>query len=92
MRLILICAILSFSASKLCTNCKFYTKDFFSSSEFGKCALFFEVKPSSELVNGDTRTYKEYHFCSVSRHFEHLCGNEGKFYEEKPKFLESFFQ
>jgi hypothetical protein len=46
----------------------------------------FPIEPESEyyLVNGepddDNNTY---HYCSISRKFEHMCGKEGNYYEEK---------
>jgi len=70
---------------KLCIGCKFYTKDFFTFSEFGKCSKF-PTKPDNDyfLVNGKKNNNNiEYHYCSTSRKFDHMCGEEGKFYEKK---------
>jgi hypothetical protein len=74
---------------KLCINCKFYTKDFFTFSEFGKCSSFpIEKKNDFFLVNGngnndnDNKEY-EYHYCSTARKFDHMCGQQAKFYEKK---------
>ena len=69
---------------KLCINCKFYKKNFFTMSEFGKCSLFpREIDNDSFLVNGIANNKIEYHYCSTSRTFGHMCGTEGKFYEKK---------
>jgi len=69
---------------KICIECKYYTKDFFFTfSEFGKCSLF----PNEEytrhfLVNGKNKS-KPYTYCSISRSYEHMCGEEGKYHEIK---------
>jgi hypothetical protein len=69
---------------KLCINCKFYTKDFLSLSEFGKCSLFpREIDNDSFLVNGVANNNIEYIYCSTARKFYHMCGTEGKFYQKK---------
>jgi len=78
----------SFSASqmkpKLCINCKFYKKDFFTSSEFGKCSLFPREKENDYfLVNGNNNNNIESYYCSTSRKYDHLCGKEAKFFEKK---------
>ena len=66
-------------------NCKFYTKNFFSLSEFGKSSLSpREIDNDSFLVNGKPANNNiEYHYCSTSRTFGHMSGTEGKFYEKK---------
>ena len=69
---------------KLCINCKFYTKDFLTLSELGKCSLFpREIDNDSFLVNGVANNNIEYHYCSTARKFDHMCGTEGKFYQKK---------
>lgn len=72
---------------KLCINCKFYTKDFFTSSEFGKCSSFPAEKENDYfLVNGNNNNNDKeynYHYCSTARKFDHMCGEEGKFYKKK---------
>ena len=70
---------------KLCIDCKFYKKDFFSSSDFGKCTLFpIEKENDYFLVNGNNNNNNiEYKYCSTLRKYEDLCGKEGKFYEKK---------
>lgn len=71
---------------KLCINCKFYTKNFFTFSEFGKCSLFPKERDNDYfLVNGiiNNNNNQEYHYCATSRNSERMCGEEGKFYEKK---------
>ena len=71
---------------KLCIDCKFYTKNFFSFSEFGKCTLFPKEKDNSYfLVNGNNNNNNniEYHYCATARERDRMCGEEGKFYEKK---------
>ena len=70
---------------KLCINCKFYTKNFFTFSEFGKCSLFPKERDNDYfLVNGIiNNNNQEYHYCATSRNSERMCGEEGKFYEKK---------
>ncbi len=72
---------------KFCINCKFYKKNIFTSSEFGKCTLFpVEIYDDSYLVNGKVKNdLAHYHYCSTSRSIDRMCGKEGKFYEEKNK-------
>jgi len=87
----ILCAIIlsPFSCSqikpKLCIYCKFYKKDFFTSSEFGKC-VFLAIEKENDyfLVNGNNdNDNTEYYYCSTSRKYDHLCGKEGKFFEKK---------
>jgi hypothetical protein len=68
---------------KLCINCKFYTKRFFTISEFGKCTLFPKGNYDTFFVNGKNNNNKEYYYCYTSREFDDMCGKEGKFYEKK---------
>ena len=86
--IIILCIILSpvsesQNKPKLCIDCKFYTKNFFTSNEFGKCTLF----PKEEyneffLVNG-VNNKKKYQFCCISRKYQNMCGKEGKLYKKK---------
>jgi len=71
---------------KICVDCKFYTKNLFGFSEFGKCALF-PKENNSFLVNGHKN--KEYYYCYTSREFEDMCGKDGKCYQ--PKIKRTFF-
>ena len=72
---------------KLCINCMFYTKNFFTFSKFGKCSLFpIEKENDYFLVNGNGNNDNEeydYHYCSTARKIDNMCGQEGKFYEKK---------
>lgn len=72
----------------LCVNCKFFTKEFLSMNRFGKCAVFPKEDQDDDnryvLVDGTkTNNKMEYNFCSIARKYERMCGEEGKFYEEK---------
>jgi hypothetical protein len=69
---------------KLCINCKYYTKNFFSSSEYGQCRMFIRVNDNdSFLVNGINNKKIENYYCSTARNSEKMCGQDGKFYERK---------
>jgi len=78
--------ILSFKEikPKICVNCKYFITDN-STGKYGKCSLF----PKKEndiykLVNGINSIIDiEYHYCSVVRDTEHMCGPEGKMYKKK---------
>lgn len=69
---------------KLCIDCIFYKRNFFSSSEFGKCELYpKKVENNYHLVNGKKNDDIEYQFCSIVRMTESKCGEEGKFFVKK---------
>ncbi len=69
---------------KLCVNCKFFKKDFFTDPKFGKCALYpKEEENNYYFVTGKLDKRIDYGYCSVSRMFDTYCGKEGKFYQEK---------
>ena len=62
---------------KICIECKYYKKDFFFTfSEFGKCSLFTSEEYTRYLVNGRNKS-KPYIYCSISRSYDHMCGEEG---------------
>jgi|APGre2960657505_1045072.scaffolds.fasta_scaffold48235_2 hypothetical protein len=75
---------------KICTNCKFFIKDYLS-LEFSKCAFFEKNEPEDEyekkknkinfLVSGNKKTEKikptDYFFCSTARDSINMCGIEG---------------
>jgi hypothetical protein len=70
---------------KLCIHCKHFMHN--SSPEFGKCRLF----PRNDIgdnyfVTGKNDVKKDYHYCSTSRQFESLCGNNGKYFIELDTF------
>jgi hypothetical protein len=75
---------ISQNTPKLCINCKFYTKNFFTNSEFGKCSLF-PIKKNNDyfLVNGNYYNNTEYNYCSILRSSDDMCGKEAKFYQKK---------
>ena len=67
---------------KLCKNCKFFKKDFFTSNKFVKCTLFNREEIKYFLVDGiPEKNLYNYHYCSTARNFDHMCGVEGKKYE-----------
>ena len=81
---------------KLCTNCKFSLKEnFLTSDMFCKCSKFSYLEDDYFFVNGRGRPQKiKYHYCNTARNFDHMCGTEGKKYEEKSKsnFLDILLQ
>ena len=78
--------ILSFKEikPKLCINCKYFITDN-NNDKFGKCSLFpKEANNIFLLVNGIHEEKNiEYHYCSVTRDVENMCGKEGKMYKKK---------
>lgn len=73
---------------KLCCECKFFIKDFFTANKFGKCALFPKEEKEDDnmhfLVDGVKNNNKmEYSYCSISRKYPKMCGPEGTFYEPR---------
>lgn len=81
---------------KLCKDCAFFTKDFFTTTKFGKCALFpkDEYKPTNNyyLVDGmKVVNNVDYYFCAVARECDHMCGMEGKLYKKREKGQEKEF-
>jgi hypothetical protein len=83
---ILFLPILSFKElkPKFCVNCKYFITDN-RNGKFGKCSLFQKKENDIfTLVNGIHEDNNiEYHYCSVSREIEHMCGKEGKMYKKK---------
>jgi len=70
---------------KFCIDCKFYKKEFFSFSEFGKCSKFLFYDDNDYfLVNGKTNwNLDKYYYCSTARKSESMCGKEGQYYEKR---------
>ena len=67
---------------KLCIQCKFYMKPLFTRNEFGKCSLFVlkkDIDTDFIITNNNT----EYNYCSIVRKYDYMCGEEGKFYQNK---------
>ena len=81
---------------KLCKDCAFFTKDFFTTNKFGKCALFpkEEYKPTNNyyLVDGmKVVNNVDYYFCATARKSDHMCGMEGKLYQKREQNPEKEF-
>ena len=73
---------------KICKDCKFFKKDFFTETRFGHCSLFpNEPINNYYLVDGFKDTSPtSYHYCSTARFSDIMCGPEGKYFESKKKF------
>jgi len=73
------------TALHLCVNCKFYKKEFLDATQFGKCFKL-PVEPVNDyfLVNGQSKKKRmDYHYCSVARKIDSLCGPEAKHFQSK---------
>ena len=85
--LILLCTKNIFLISikpKLCIDCKFFRKNFFTPNKYGKCSLFpIEKDNQYFLVDGNNNNKTEYYYCSTSRKYENMCGSEGKLFVKK---------
>jgi hypothetical protein len=84
---ILFIPIVSFKeiTPKFCINCKYFITDN-NTDKFARCSLFPREENNQiyTLVNGvHEDTMIEYHFCSVSRDIDRMCGKEGKMYKKK---------
>ena len=102
--LLIFCSLLqtTFSTStipkdpKLCINCKFsFKENFLTSDKFCKCSKFSYIEDDYFFVNGRGKPkITKNHYCSVARQYDHMCGEEGKKYEEKTQthFLDNFLQ
>ena len=70
---------------KLCKNCRHFLKPLVTSIEFGKCAMLLQPKDDiNYFITGKRKNKSEHYFCSVARNYDNLCGEEGKYYEDKP--------
>ena len=68
----------------LCINCKHFKKDFFTKNKFGKCSYFVKENEIDDyFVTGIKHNNTDYYYCSVARKYDHLCGEEGKFFMPK---------
>lgn len=67
---------------KICKNCKHFQRDWIFGCKFSKCKSF-DVE-TTDLITGEKTINREM-YCSVARNYNHLCGTEGKRFEEKPK-------
>ena len=70
---------------RLCIDCKFFTNNFLTDSDYGKCSLFVrENRIDKYLVNGIKKIPDiDYYYCSTARNFDTMCGKEGTFFEKK---------
>jgi hypothetical protein len=66
---------------KLCIHCKFYINPIFNRNEFGKCSLFKIKKDMHTDFIVKKENITEYNYCSITRKYDHLCGEEGKYYK-----------
>lgn len=65
---------------KLCINCKYFITDN-GTGLYGKCALFTKKQAKIDfLVNGIS--IDQYHYCSIARERNDMCGEEGKLYKK----------
>jgi len=73
---------------KICKDCKFFKKDFYSETRFGHCSHFpNEPINNYYLVDGFKDTSPtSYHYCATARSSERMCGQEGKYFESNKKF------
>ena len=69
---------------KFCMNCKYFLTDN-KSNDFSKCSLFpLENENETFLVNGIVKEETlDYYYCSTSRAFDYMCGQEGALYKKK---------
>ena len=99
MKLSLLSSFLLVSTSgikpKICINCKHFL--YSSDNKLAKCVMFpiiehediFQKRKEfiDFLVSGHEKPKKlkpiEYSLCCTAREFGHMCGNEGKKYEER---------
>jgi hypothetical protein len=68
--------------SNICVNCRFFTKSFILGNQYGRCCLFPKTEIETDLVTG-IKKEPEYQFCSIARHYDDMCGKEGKKYIKK---------
>jgi hypothetical protein len=87
---LIICSfILPFCVSKemktrLCIDCKYFTKDFLNNNKFGKCSLFpIEEYNKCFLVDRVNIQNIRYSFCSIARSRDDMCGEKGKLFIKK---------
>jgi hypothetical protein len=79
--------IFSFTFSKkqkMCANCKYFKKNYFSVNHLGKCALFPLEKTNRYLIDVPAiRTDADYIYCSIARESEYMCGKKGELFIKK---------
>jgi len=77
----------------LCVNCKFFrhgsqSGKIVSDNKYGKCALYPVVTNTQKTVDFLVTGVKDieitdYIYCTTARKFSHMCGTEGRLYENK---------
>jgi len=70
---------------KICKDCKYFKKEFFSETKFGHCSRFLN-QPLNDysLVDGvKDLSPASYHYCATARKFDDMCGPEAKYFESK---------
>ena len=81
--------------TKICAQCKYFIYN--EQLLYGKCSFFPKIEPEDiyqkrrELLEFLVTGYEkpkvskptDYYFCSTVRDCEHMCGKEGKKYQEK---------
>lgn len=67
-----------------CVQCKFFKKDLFTDSKFGKCTLYPKAVENNDFFVTGIETPKkiDYTYCTVARTFESMCGKSGKYYQK----------
>jgi len=70
---------------KICKDCKFFTKDFFTETKFGHCSRFLNQPTNDYSLVGGVKDVSPtiYHYCATARKFDDMCGPEGKYFESK---------
>jgi hypothetical protein len=67
----------------LCIHCKHYRSSFLD-TKYGTCNLFpINQKDDYYLVNGVRSKKTSDYYCSTARGSSRMCGEEGKYYEQK---------
>lgn len=70
---------------KLCINCKFYLQ--YDDPIFSKCTLNILTTDESHIkyyiTNKNIPIIIEYHYCSIARSIEYMCGKNGTKYVKK---------
>lgn len=80
----LVIPIFSFNEQRICVNCKYFKKDFWSENKFGKCELFpIEKNNKDYLVDGKTIMPNNNFYCSTARGFDSMCGEIGNHFQKK---------
>ena len=69
---------------KMCMNCKYFKKNYFSANHLGKCSLFPLEKTSRYLIDVPAnKTDFDYTYSSIARGSEYMCGKKGELFIKK---------